>query len=76
MKERYGRGLVGNTHPNHILDTGLYEVRFDNGKTAAFSTNIFTENIYKQVNKEGQSWAMIDEIVEHHKPKDAILNEE
>ena len=68
--------FIGNTHPNPILDTGLYEVRFDNGKTAAYSTNIFTENIYKQVNKEGQSWAMMDEIVDHHKTKDDIRHEE
>ena len=58
--------LIGNTHPNPILDTGLHEVRFDDGKMAAYSANIIAENIYKQVDDEGQSWVIMDEIVDHH----------
>ena len=70
--------LICNTHPNPILDAGLYEVRFNDGKTAAYSTNIIAENIYEQVevDNEGQNWAMMDEIVDHCKTNDVIRHEE
>ena len=68
--------LIGNTHPNPILDTRLYEVRFNDGKMAAYSTNIIAENIYEQADDEGQRWVMMDEIVDHCKTKDTIRHKE
>ena len=53
-----------------------YEVRDDNGKMADYSANIIAENIYEQVDSECQSWAMIDEIVDHCKTKDTLRQEE
>ena len=53
-----------------------YEVSDDNGKMADYSANIIAENIYEQVDNEGQSWAMIDEIVDHFKTKDTLRQEE
>ena len=61
--------LIGNTHPNPILDTGQNEARFNDGKMAAYSANMTAENISEQVDNEGQSWVMMDETVDHHQTK-------
>ena len=37
--------LIGYSHPNPILDTGLYEVGFEDGRVATFAANIIAENV-------------------------------
>ena len=59
-------------HPNPILDTGLYEVQFEDGCIDTFSANIIAENISEQVDDEGRTTFLMDEIVDHHKTKDAV----
>ena len=68
--------LIGNSHPNPILDTGLYEVQFDDGRVDTYSANIIAENIFEQVDDEGKKWLLMDEIVDHRKTKEAISHED
>ena len=68
--------LIGNSHPNPILDTGLYEVQFDDGRVDTYSANIIAENIFEQVDDEGKKWLLMDEIVDHRKTKEAVLHED
>ena len=75
QKRDADRELIGNTHPNLILDTGLYEVQFEDGHFNTFSTNIIAENIFEQVDNEGRTMLLMDEIVDHHKTKDAVTHE-
>ena len=52
-------------HPNPILDTGLYAVQFEDGHVDTFSANIIAENIFEQVDDEGRTMLLMDEIVDH-----------
>ena len=56
--------------------TSLYEVEFDSGETEAYTANIIAEHIYAQVDEEGYTHHMLDEIVDHMKDDTAVSREE
>ena len=64
--------LVGRGANNPLLDTHKYEVKFIDGLTEAYTANIVTEAMYSQVNKEGNSHVMLNEIIDHYKNKSAV----
>ena len=49
---------------NPILDTRMYEVEYQDGHTAALSANLIAENIFSQVDEEGNRSVLLDEIVD------------
>jgi len=55
--------LLGHSNANPILDTSIYEVEFDDGSTGAYSANIIAKHIYSQVDGEGCTQYMLNEIV-------------
>ena len=67
--------LLGISSSNPILDTSIYEVEFDSGETEAYSANIIAEHIYSQVDEEGYTHYMLDEIVDHKKDDTAVTKE-
>ena len=72
-RKRDERGnLIGQSNPNPILDTSIYEVEFDDGRTEAFAANVIAESIYAEVDDEGQDKLLLDEIVDHRKTADAV----
>jgi Reverse transcriptase (RNA-dependent DNA polymerase) len=75
-KRDHDGNLIGKANPNPKLDTGLYQVEFDDGHVEAYSANIIAENLYEQVDSEGRVHRMIEEIVEHKKTKGALTQEE
>ena len=50
---------------NPLLDTRQYEVEFADGATDVFTANLIAENIYSQVDAEGNSYSIMSEIVDH-----------
>ena len=68
--------LIGNSHPNPILDMGLYEVQFEDGRVDTYSANVIAENIFEQVDDEGERWLLMDEIVDHCKAKDTVSHKD
>jgi len=66
-KRRIDGGLQGRSNVNPILDTSIYEVEFDDGSTEAYLANIIAEHIYSQVDGEGYTQYMLNEIVDHNK---------
>lgn len=64
--------LIGHTHRNPILDTSLYEVEFEDGNLHTYTANMIAENLYEQVDEEGQTHVIFDGIVDHKKGDDAI----
>ena len=68
--------LIGNSLPKQILDMGLYEVQFEDGRVDTYSANVIAENIFEQVDDKGQRWLLMDEIIDHCKTKDAVLHED
>ena len=61
---------------NPLLDTREYEVEFIDGSTEAYTANIVTEVMYSQVNEEGNSHVMLNEIINHHKNKAAVSHDD
>ena len=67
-----GKMLVGTSNPNPILDTRLYNVRFDDGTIEEFTTNIISEAIFDQSDEEGFSYGILKGIIGHRKNDDAV----
>jgi hypothetical protein len=57
--------LIGRSNPNPVIDTRLYDVEFDDGRVGTYSTNIIAENIFEQVDSEGQAHVLFDDIIDH-----------
>jgi hypothetical protein len=62
VKDKDGRP-VGKRNANPLLDTREYEVKFPNGSIDALQVNIIAENMFSQINNEGQSYAILQEIL-------------
>ena len=63
---------IGKRHNNPILDTREYEVEFPDGATDVFTANIIAENLYAQVDDEGNSYSILGEIIDHKKDGSAV----
>jgi len=75
-KRKIDGGRQGPSNANPILDTSVYEVEFDDGSTEAYSANIIAEHIYSQVDGEGYTQYMLNEIVDHKKDSMAVSKED
>ena len=64
LRDAQGRP-IGTAHDNPILDTRMYEVEYLDGHKASLSANAIAENMYAQVDEEGNRHVMFDEIVDH-----------
>lgn len=56
-----------------MLDTREYEVKFLDGATDVFAANFIAENLYAQVNDEGNSYSILSKIIDHKKDCSAVL---
>ena len=66
------RNPIENKNDNYILDTREYKVQFKDGATNIYGSNIIMENIYSQVDEEGNMFVLMDEIVDHKKELSAL----
>ena len=53
-----------------------YEVELQGGSTAQYTVNVIAENIFLQVDKEGQQYALLSEITDHKKDASALSKDE
>jgi hypothetical protein len=58
------------------LDTREYEVEFPDGATDTFTANLIAENLYSQVDAEGNSYSIFSEIVDHKSDGTAISSDD
>jgi hypothetical protein len=65
-RDRNGRP-IGVRNSNPILDTREYEVVFPDGSSQSYAANVIAENLYSQVDEEGHSYAILQEIVDHER---------
>ena len=63
---------IGTQNDNYILDTREYEVLFEDGLSDIYTSNIVMENIYTQIDKEGNMFVLMDEIIDHKKDATAL----
>jgi hypothetical protein len=71
VKDADGRP-VGKRNANPLLYTREYEVEFLDGSIDALQVNIIAENMFSQIDNEGQSYAILQEIVDHRKNGHAL----
>jgi hypothetical protein len=56
---------IGKASDNPIFDTRVYQVSFPNGNTEEYSANIIAENLFSQMDQEGNQYLLIQEIIDH-----------
>jgi hypothetical protein len=57
---------MGKHHSNPPLDTCKYEVEFPDGSLTMYTASMIAENLYAQVDTEGQQYQVMDEIIDQH----------
>jgi hypothetical protein len=71
------RGLdgepIGRAHNNPLFDTRQYEVEFTDSTHERYQANIIAENMYAQVDSEGNEYLLMQEITDHKSNNSAIL---
>ena len=77
---RDANGLpIGTAHDNPILDSRMYEVEYQDGHKLAMAANAIAQNLFAQVDAEGNRHVLFDEIIDHRtdgkevKQQDAFL---
>ena len=55
---------IGVDNDNPILDLRIYEVEYCDGYVAAISANVVADNLFAQVDQEGNIFVMIDSIID------------
>ena len=64
--------VIGRAHPNPLFDTREYVVEFTDGTVENYFANVIAENMYAQVDSEGNQYQLLDEIVDHRSDNSAI----
>jgi hypothetical protein len=64
MRDAHGN-LVGRSSINPIFDTRVYQVQFPDDRIEEYRANIIVENLYSQVDKEGNQFLLVDKIIDH-----------
>jgi hypothetical protein len=78
LKDKDGLS-IGRANNNLILDTIMYEVEYPDGHKASLTANAFVENMFAQVDHEGNRHVLFEEIIDHRidgtevKQQDAFL---
>ncbi len=68
--------LKGNYHQNPILDTRVYEVMFPNGAVQEYAANVIAQNLWQQVDSEGNHHQVMQSIVDHRSDGKAVKKED
>ena len=63
---------IGRAHANPLFDTREYLVEMDDGTIERYTANVIAENMFAQVDDEGNQRMLIDEIVDHKIDNSAV----
>ena len=66
LKDKEGRS-IGIASDNPILDTRMYEVEYADGHKAAMTANNIANNLFAQVDQDGNRFVLFNEIINHRK---------
>jgi hypothetical protein len=67
---------IGAAHDNPILDTRMYEVKFQDGHRASLAANTIAENLFAQIDDEGNRHVLFDKIVDHRTNGKQLLQQD
>ena len=75
VRDANGR-LIGSHDDNPMLNTSLYEVEFPDGAVKQYAANIITtENMYAQVDANGQTHTLLESIIDFEKDGHALTKD-
>ena len=63
---------IGTANNNPILDTRLHEVEYLDGCKTSLTANTIAENLFSQVNDEGNRHVLFDAIIDHRRDSTAL----
>ena len=67
---------IGVANDNPLLDTRIYEVEYLDGYKASLSANEIAQNLFAQVDEEGNRYVLFDSIIDHRKTSEALNKED
>ena len=67
---------IGTANNNPILDTRMYEVEFQDGYRASLAANAIAENLFAQIDDEGNRHVLFQEIIDHRTNGKQILQQD
>ena len=56
---------IGTANKNPILDSHMYEVEYQDGTKASLAANYIAENLFAQVDQEGNRRVLLDELIDY-----------
>ena len=56
---------IGTVNRNPVLDTQMYDVQYQYGYKASLTANTIAQNIFAQVDEDGNRHVLFDEIIDH-----------
>ena len=56
---------IGTANENPILDSRMYEVEYQDGTKASLAANYIAENLFTQVDQEGNRHVLLDELIDY-----------
>lgn len=75
-KRNHDGTLVGTYNENPILNSSVYEVQFHDGTYDEYAANVISENLYAQVDDDGNTHSILSAIIDHQMdPKEALAPE-
>jgi hypothetical protein len=64
--------LIGTAHANTLLDKSFYVVLFVDGEVEYYSAHTIAENIFEQLDDEGNLFSLLDKIMDHKRNNEAV----
>ena len=55
-----------------MFDTREYDIEFTDGAIERYTANVIAENMFAQVDEEGNMYMILQEIVDHKKDNSAV----
>ena len=68
--------LDGRGDKNPLLNSRVYQVKFPNGSYHEYTANFTAETLYSSVDQDGQTFSLIQSIIDHRFNDDAIPREQ
>ena len=67
---------IGTANDNPILDSRMYEVEFQDGYKTSLAANAIAENLFAQIDDEGNRHVLFQEIIDHRTNGKQVLQQD
>ena len=76
MRDEDGNPIGRADDKNILFDTRLYEVEFPDGEKLALSANYIAQNLFAQINDDGDRFILLKDIIDYRIKADAVKPED